>query len=291
MEGAWRLLDCSHPDPFMNLAIEEAVLRGRLEGGSPNTLRLWQNPPSAIIGRFQDPRLEVDLDLCKTLGIAVVRRVSSGGAVYQDNGNLNYAVVVDVGSTAFLRDIIESYKVFCSGVVEGLRALGVRAEFRPVNDIAIGERKISGSAQYRLYDVLLHHGTLMINVDLGVLERVLRISEVRSKGKDTSQVRDQVTTLYLELGRTIPVDSVKEALVRGFEKVLSVRFKEGSLTSWEKGMTRFLYEEKYGDPSWNLGPTSPLLQFSSARLKGCRGSDKVPLSLEGQTIKSVPYFW
>jgi lipoate-protein ligase A len=128
IQHSWRVLDYSSEDPAMNLAIDEAILRCLLEDRSPDTLRLWRNPPSVIIGCFQNPDSDVDMEACKDLGVNVLRRVSGGGAVYHDWGNLNYSVIIHKSSLkADIEDVEKSYYLFCGGVIEGLSLLGIAA--------------------------------------------------------------------------------------------------------------------------------------------------------------------
>jgi len=238
----WRSLDYSSKNPAMNLAIEEAILRCRLEGNSSNTLRFWRNPPSIVIGCFQNPQKEVNLAICKDLGISVFRRASGGGTVYHDYGNLNYSLIIHKSSLeANLDDVEKSYDIFCSGVIEGLKILGVNAYNRG-NSIMIGEKKISGSAQHRLYDVILHHGTLMVNVDLHTLEHALNLSNVER----------HLVNLMTTLSENISLGKIKKAIVRGFEKTLNVKFEKGFLTPEEWRVARMLYGVKYGTPEYTF---------------------------------------
>jgi len=231
----WRSLDYSSKNPAMNLAIEEAILRCRLEGKSPNTLRFWRNPPSIVIGCFQNPWKEVNLAICKKLGTSIFRRASGGGTVYHDYGNLNYSLIVHKSSLETnLDDIEKSYDIFCSGVIEGLKMLGVNAYNRGTS-IMIGERKISGSAQHRLYGVILHHGTLMVNVDLNALEYALNLSNVESN----------LVNLMTILSENVSLSKIKRAIVKGFEKTLNVKFEKGSLSSGEWQAAKMLYNIKY----------------------------------------------
>ena len=243
MQHRWRLLDYSSKDPAMNLAIEEAILRCLLEYCSPDTLCLWQNPPSVIIGCFQSPRSEVNIAACKKLGIDVLRRVSGGGAVYHDYGNLNYSLIVHKSSLkAPLEDVEKSYGLFCSGVIEGLRMLGIYAYNRG-GDIMIGGKKFSGSAQHRLYDAILHHGTLMVDVNLDMLGRTLGVSDPQR----------HLINLHDVLPRRVPLSKIKRAINTGFEKRFNVKLKNGTLTPRERQTAKKLYEIKYSKRYWNIG--------------------------------------
>lgn len=226
----------------MNLAIEEALLRCRLEHSSPDTLRLWQNPPAIVIGCFQNPASEAKAAACKKLGVTVLRRVSGGGAVHHDLGNLNYSIIIKKSSLNFqVEDVEMSYGFLCGGVVNRLKTIGVKAH-RQKRTIMVGKKKISGSAQYRLYDAVLHHGTLMINVNLAALGYTLGISKPRKLLLNLSDVLREIT-----------LSKVKEAVTKGFERTLHVKFKKGTLTPMEKQVAKTLYEMKYSKRDWNIG--------------------------------------
>lgn len=245
----WRLLDYSSVEPAMNLAIEEAILRCRLEHSSPETLRLWQNPPTVVIGCFQKPELEVETAACKKFGVNILRRVSGGGAVYHDFGNLNYSIIIKKASlSSQTEDIEKSYDVFCSGIIEGLKTLGVEA-YSQKGNIMIDEKKISGSAQHRLYDAILHHGTLMVNVNLNVLGNALGISEPK-----------RLLLNLCDLFPEISLCKAKEIVIKGFEKAFAVKFRKGTLTSMEKRTAKALYEIKYSKSDWNSRKRSVTLR-------------------------------
>jgi lipoate-protein ligase A len=241
----WRLLDYSSKDPAMNLAIEEAILRCLLEYNSPNTLRLWQNPPSVIVGYFQDPNMEVDIEFCKKMGISIIRRISGGGTVYHDYGNLNYSIFIRISSLKELedhiKDVEKSYSLFCRGVIEGLKVLGVEA-YNEKGTIMINGRKISGSAQHRLYDTILHHGTLMINVNLNMLGQALKILNPEKI----------LINLYEILPNKIPLNKIKIAIKTGFEKTFNIKLKKGTLTLKEKHIAKNLWKVKYSKIRWNI---------------------------------------
>jgi len=259
IQHRWRMVDYSSKNPAMNLAIDEAILRCLLEGRSPNTLRLWQNPPTVVIGRFQDPESEVNVAACKKLGIAVLRRVSGGGAVYHDHGNLNYSLIVHKSSLeANLEDIEESYDLFCSGVIEGLNMLGIDAYNRK-GDIMIGGRKVSGSAQHRLYDVILHHGTLMVDVNLDTLGRTLGVSDPERR----------LINLHDVLPSRVPFSKIKRAINTGFEKGLNVKLKKATLTTREKQVAKRLYEVKYNKRDWNMNEDRSMRTLKQTDLRAC----------------------
>lgn len=247
----WRLLDVSDPDPYMNMAIEEAVMRAVGAGHSRPTLRLWQNHNAVIIGNFQDASQEVNLERCQQLGTAVVRRISGGGAVYHDQGNLNYALSIPLSDRRVPEDVLASYRFLCQGVIEALVVLGLQAEYAPINDIVVGGRKVSGTAQARRWGAILHHGTLLLRLDIETMARVLKIKQEHLCSKGVEDVRQRVATLE-QLGRPCAIAQAKAALVEGFSRSLSVSLASGQLSEAEMDLAARLCEEKYRRPEWNL---------------------------------------
>mgnify|MGYP002687763509 CR=1 FL=1 len=139
-----QFLSLSSTDPALNLALEECLLQW-LPADHPGLFLLWQNAPSVIVGRHQVTLDEIDADFVRRRGLPVVRRMTGGGAVYHDMGNLNFTFITDVGESNAL-----DLKLFCEPVVRTLATLGVKAEVNGRNDITIDGKKFSGNSQYIL---------------------------------------------------------------------------------------------------------------------------------------------
>src|SRR5512133_2979023 len=146
-------------DASINLALEEYVLRNAQT--DEDMLLFYINAPSIIIGRHQNTLEEINCDYVDEHGIRVVRRLSGGGAVYHDLGNLNYTFIMDVHDSSKL-----DLALFCEPVVKALQILGIQAEISGRNDITINGRKFSGNAQYRKDGRVMHHGTILFDSDL-----------------------------------------------------------------------------------------------------------------------------
>jgi len=250
----WRFLQLEFPDnPAMNLAIDEAILDAVLEGRVSPTLRLWRNDRSVIVGRFQRVRDEVDLDLCMREGVSVVRRISGGGTVYQDLGNLNYTIVL-TGEDRLIKGlgIAESYRVLCSWLQRALKLMGLNPEFRPPGNILINGKKVSGSAQLRRKGGVLHHGTLLVNADLNLMKRVLKAWRDDYEGGVIVSASMPVTNLIDELEVEVDFNELKEVLRWSFEETFSVRLVDERLTEFEKLVVEKLYKERYSRDSWNF---------------------------------------
>jgi len=252
-EEAWRILDLEYDDPYMNLAVEEAIPRKVGEGKVPNTVRFWRNLNAVVIGYFQSAKLEVNLEACKSLGTTISRRFTGGGAVYQDRGNLNYAISIRKGHRLIPEDLLETFKILSSGAVEGIRMLGLNAGFKPLSDIQVNGRKVSGAAGSMRWGTVFHHGSILISSDLSILSKVLSAPDRRLKDKHVRSVRKAVTTIRGELGRDISVDEVKEKLRMGIEKAFKIKLVDGTITREEKLLAEELFQSIYSTEIWNLG--------------------------------------
>ena len=246
----WRLLDLAYRDPDWNLAVEEAVARTVGKGRTLSTVRFWIEENAVIIGRFQDPSLEVNLEACKKHGTAVARRFTGGGAVYHDSGNLNWAVALGRDHPLVRSSCINIpfvYSKLSSGVLQGLKDLGVDAEFVPPSDIRIQGRKVSGTAGALKWGTVFFHGTLLVSSDLRVIEEVLDTQQpVVSIPRFVRSVKKPMITLQEALARNVGMDEVKERLKEGFQRALGIRLEPGALTPEEKEFLADFHEKDRG---------------------------------------------
>ena len=256
MMETWRLVDVEYRDnPFMNLAVEEAIPRLVGEGKSPSTVRFWHNSNTIVIGCFQSARLEVNVEACKETKTEIVRRFTGGGAVYHDNGNLNYAISLRKGDRLVPDGNLQLvFQKLSEGTVEGLRKLGVKAEFQPVNDIQVDGKKVSGAAGSIRWNSVFHHGCILVNSDLSILGKVLNVPKAKLEDRHVASVQKRVTTVRDELGRDISTREVRDAIVDGIESCYGVRVEPGNLTREELGLAEELYQTKYCRLEWNLEP-------------------------------------
>ena len=181
-----RFLILKGRDPYRNLAVEEYLFRHAKE----DVFLLWQNDPTVVIGKNQNAYAELDLDYVRARGIRVARRITGGGAVYHDGGNINYSVIA-VGAAEGGLD----FAPYTAPILEALLHFGVRAELSGRNDLLVGDRKISGNAQFRADGRVLHHGTLLYDSDLEVLSSALRVDEEKLRAKSIRSHRSRVVNI------------------------------------------------------------------------------------------------
>lgn len=232
------------------MAIDEAMLIARSKNKVPNTLRFFTwKPPAVTVGFFQSLKQEVALEKALASGIDTIRRYTGGGAVFHEH-ELTYSIVLSEKDIS--KDIIASYKMICSGIVNALSSLGLKAQFKPINDIVVNGKKISGNAQTRRHNVVLQHGTVLCDVNIPKMFSILKVPNEKIRHKMILAVEERVTSLKKELGHDVDVKELETKMIKGFEKALNVKFSEGSLTKQELKFAEQLYKNKYSTKAWNF---------------------------------------
>lgn len=241
----WRLLDSGSVAPAESAAVDEALLDSLASGASPPTLHFYVRAvPTVSIGYFQKVGESVDLAACRRLGVSIVRRRSGGSSIYTDQGQLIFALVLPEASLPTDRE--GSFRLVCGAVAVAVSSYGVDARYRPVNDVEVGGRKLSGSAQLRGRGCVLHHGTLIVDTDLARMDAVL------GAGPSGRRPSERVTTMASLLGRSPDMDDVKEKLATAFSGLFGAEFVPGPMNEGERHAVRKLVEERYSLDGWNL---------------------------------------
>ena len=252
MSESWRLLKTEDKTAFTNMAIDRAVLVANSEGKVPPTVRFYTWKPSAIsIGYFQRLEDEVDLKVCKELGVDLVRRITGGGAVFHDK-ELTYSIVISEEHPQIPKNILESYGRICGAVMKGLKNLGITSIYVPINDIVTGGKKISGNAQTRKLKTVLQHGTVILDVDVDKMFSLLKVPNEKIRDKLISDVKERVTSVKHLLKRDLSFDFVSEAMKKGFEEEFDVKLISGKLTKEETTLTKKFEKECFGSNDWNF---------------------------------------
>lgn len=242
----WRLIPVEINHPLMNIALDEVAMESvRLTGVPIIRFYKW-SPHATVIGYFQSMQDEVDVEKCKEMGIVCVRRLSGGGAVYNDDKMVTYSIIAP--EDMYSKGIHESYKVLCQPIIDALEILGLQGEFKPINDILVNGKKISGNAQTRRGGVVLHHGTLLYTLDLKTMFSILKVDKQKISDKAIKNVEERVTCLLNH--KNISEDELRIALEKAF-----VKDKEFFIDVWNENeikRAKELVEAKYSKEEWNF---------------------------------------
>jgi lipoate-protein ligase A len=235
-----------HHDPWFNLATEDWLFRNFDE--NQHVLFLWRNKPCIVIGRYQNPWNECDLQAMERDGVVLARRQSGGGAVYHDLGNTNFTFMSPRGEYDKDRNF--------SIIIKALAQFGVAAVPSGRNDILVGERKVSGSAFRMATKKAFHHGTLLINADMGKLPGYLTPDKQKLQSKGVRSVASRVANLQEFNGR-ITHESLSEAIIEEFFSTHGQRCGIEDLTIERLSRESSLYETytTYADWQWRFGST------------------------------------
>lgn len=228
-------------DPYYNLALEEYLTQTAID----EVFMLWRNAPTVVIGKNQNPSDELDIRLADSMGITIVRRMSGGGAVYHDLGNVNFSYISQ--NTHQFGD----FCAFAQPVLDFLHRMGVDAQHIGNNDIGVqladnSIRKISGNAQYICKSNILHHGTLLFDTDLNMLSTILTPDPSKFEGKGIRSVRSRVANIH-EFLPNMSQEHFWQAITGYF--ALGFSFVEDI----DFGAVERLRDEKYATKEWNFG--------------------------------------
>ncbi len=270
-------LETGSTDPCYNLALEQHVLEHRREG---DWLLLWQNANTVVIGLNQNTAEEINAAFVAEHGITVVRRMTGGGAVYHDLGNLNYSFISDLGNTEEL-----TIRRFTEPVCRALAAMGVAAETSGRNDILVEGKKVSGVAQRIAGGRILHHGTLLFNSDPAMIAGALKADPAKFSSKSAKSVRSRVGNIcdFLPAGADLPQ-------FRG--RLLQELTRDGliheTLTDAELADVRKLADEKYRSWEWTYGRSPEYAYRSRARFPG--GTLEVRMNVRQGLIEDMVFY-
>jgi lipoate-protein ligase A len=231
----WRLLDTPPMTAAENMALDETLLAVKAEGKSPNTIRFLRfSPRTVLVGFHQALQEEIRTEYCQTHGIDINRRITGGGAIFFDENQLGWEVFCD---KAFFKAGVPNAKLFktlCDPVVAALDLMGLKAEFRPRNDIEIDGRKISGTGGTESDNAFMFQGTMLVDFDVDTMLRALKIPVEKLKAKEIDSVKERVTCLKWELGDAPDLRDIKRAIKFGFEKCLHIKLESAGLNAEEQ---------------------------------------------------------
>lgn len=264
----------NNTDPYFNLAAEEYLLNNAKE----DVFMLWRNEGAVIIGKNQNAYAELDLDYVEKNQIKVVRRLTGGGAVFHDLGNVNFTFITS-GESAVL-----NFEKFTLPIVDAIKSLGGRnVVLSGRNDIMMDDLKISGNAQTSQNGKTLHHGTLLYSADLSSLVKALRVDEEKIKSKGIKSVRNRVGNIKELLNSDMDVYTFMDYLEDYVSKQYNVTpntFDENQIKAIQR-----LADEKYSAWEWNFGRSKEFVADKKKRYPF--GSVGISITSENGLIKDV----
>jgi len=249
-------------DLYFNLALEEYLLKNY----SDDIFMLWQNEPSIVVGKHQNTLAEINHRFIDEHKIKVARRLSGGGTVYHDSGNLNFTYIMN-GSEGKLVNFVK----YTNDILEVLISLGVPAERNQRNDLTIEGKKISGNAEHIFKNRVIHHGTLLFNSDLRKLDEAIQVEPGKYEDKSVQSVRSQVTNIFPFLTKNIEIEQFKSILIN-FVLTNYSNAELYELKQEEYLIVNRLKEEKYATWDWIYGyspkfKVKKVHQFLSGKLE------------------------
>ncbi|MFS0916663.1 lipoate--protein ligase [Brevibacillus sp. 179-C 1.1 NHS] len=266
-------------DPRINLAIEEYALKHL--SSSDDYLLFYINEPSIIIGKNQNTVEEINATYVEENNIHVVRRLSGGGAVYHDLGNLNFSFITNDDGESF-----HNFRKFTAPVVQALKTLGVEAELTGRNDIQVGERKISGNAQYSTKGRMFSHGTLLFDSEMENVVSALKVNAEKIQSKGIKSIRNRVANITEFLEMKMTIEEFRLAILRSIFGEGEI--KEYKLTDedWEK--IHELSASRYQTWEWNYGK-SPKSNYRQSKRFDI-GTVEIQLDIEKGKIKEAKIY-
>ncbi|NME06553.1 lipoate--protein ligase [Psychrobacillus sp. BL-248-WT-3] len=268
-------------DPRINLAIEEYALN-TMDVEKDSFLLFYINQPSIIIGRNQNTIEEINTDFVEQNGIIPVRRLSGGGAVYHDLGNLNFSFLTKDDGDSF-----RNFKKFTQPVVDALKKMGVDAELSGRNDILAGGKKISGNAQFSTRGRMFSHGTLMFDTEIDAVVSALKVKKDKIESKGIKSIRSRVTNIVDLLDKPMTIEEFRLAILSSiFGGEDKVQYWELTEEDWAN--IHKLSEERYQKWEWNYGKSPKSNIQHSHRFP--TGSVDVRLEVNKGVIEEVKFF-
>jgi len=273
-------LESPSTNPYFNLALEQFVF-DQLDPAH-RYFMLWRNDNAIIIGKHQNTVAEIDADYVRANGVRVVRRLSGGGAVYHDLGNVNFTFIAPEDRARPL-----DFGTFCRPVIQALGELGVKADLNGRNDMTIDGKKFSGNAQYHKRGRVMHHGTILYDSDLSVLGKCLVVSKDKIESRGLKSVRGRVTNIKDYMVSDVGVEHFMGRLRDAMFRENDMRRYE--LTADDLEEARRLQREIYETWDWNYGRSPDYRITKSRRVDGC-GKIEIHMDIEKGVITRVAFY-
>ena len=245
MTRRFRVIDTGVRDGRRQIAFDQALIDAHRAGGIPDTIRFLRFPPTALIGRHQALSREVDVEYCRAHGVGTARRITGGGAIYCDEGQLGWELVFD-RKTLGIGTLAELTREICEAAAAGLSRLGVTARYRPRNDIEVDGRKISGTGGFFDQETLFYQGTVLVDLNPAEMTAALKVPQTKLAKRSLDSAAQRVVTLKELLGVAPTIEAIQQALLAGFAQRLCVTPIPGAITPLEEELAARYFEEEIG---------------------------------------------
>lgn len=273
-------METGSTDPFFNLAMEQYVFDHLGDGDS--CFMLWQNDNAVIIGKYQNTYAEINAEYVREHKIRVARRLSGGGAVYHDLGNLNFTFISEEDGDHF------DFTTYCRVIISALQKFGVNAEITGRNDMTVEGKKFSGNSQYYKRGRIMHHGTILFDSDLTVLSKALKVKPDKYRSKGMKSVRSRVTNLKPYLPQYDTIDTfwaaLRDELIEKFDAVPYAPSKS------ELEEIQSLRDSFYSTWEWNYGFTPDYSVFKERYVENCGTIQIYMDAVRGGSIQDIRFY-
>ncbi len=267
-----------HTDPYFNLAAEEYVLKNFTD----NCFMLWRNGPSVIVGCHQNSLAEINVDFIRKNDIKVVRRLTGGGAVFHDLGNINFTFIENAKN-----DKLIDFQKYTQPIIAVLQLLDVDARFEGRNDLVIDGKKFSGNAEHVFRNRVLHHGTLLFASELTDLSGALNATPAKFTDKAIKSVRRRVTNIISHLKKPLDMEEFRDMVLRymmdNYPDCISYDYTDADIAAISK-----LRDEKYATWDWNFGKSPGYNMVNEIKTNG--GQLEVHLDVQNGMINHIRIF-
>ena len=241
----FRVIDTGLRDGRHQIAFDQAMIDSHRAGRIPDSIRFLRFPPTALIGRHQALSSEIKRDYCRAQGIGIARRITGGGAIYFDEGQLGWELVFHRASLG-IASLADLARKICEAAASGLSSLGVDARYRPRNDIEVAGRKLSGTGGFFEGDTLFYQGTVLIDLNPERMVAALNVPEAKLAKRALDSAAQRVVTLKELLGSVPRIEVVQNALLEGFAERLGIEPVHGEIGIDEEALADRYHDEEIG---------------------------------------------
>jgi len=283
MPHRFRVIDTGIREGRANIAFDQAMIEARQAGTIPDTIRFLRFPPTALVGRHQALSREVRTDYCRAQGIGLARRITGGGAIYFDEGQLGWELVFH-RATLGIGSLAELTRAICEAAAQGLSRLGVAARYRPRNDIEVDGRKLCGTGGFFDGDTLFYQGTLLIDMNPADMAAALNVPQAKLAKRNLDSAAQRVVTLRQLLGDALPsLEAIQETMLAGFAEGLGIEPVRGAITAEEETLAKRLHDEEIGTEAFvaEIDDPGAAEDVLSATHTGAGGTVTAYLRLDG----------